>query len=449
MLDLIAAISSVDPPSFVAWLVLACAAGMYPVGLMLGAPCSPCCGECKCEPICTSGTTKTVAATLSNFGDLSGTYYMKQVETSPVKFRLEFCTSCLPYGRCSILLDYYPCEAEFWIQASHVPGRLQNGQFQPEPGFTEALTYRASPASECAQTFTAEHRLDPEKVLAFATPAVCTVTAESAISVAAFQDCTTTTNAVQRGVYCCKPARFSNANIFMTSCSNSCQYSYDSEAAFVAGLQVPLTAVVFSNSGTPFEKSYNGVLSISGAPPELPEPQTSNDMFKTALRSRDRWAQFSGQQFAFQIRKCNSATPQLLATYYADDPVYTGCPDGQQVPTVYLPSQCGGGTSTALRAGNQKMSLSIFFWPPRANPAGPYSGSISVSLTASAKCSSNRSLNPFFPSDCAWSIQAAGRELSSGTENMTYTSVNIYDAFQTSGTFTQTDNGVTAQCNVQ
>lgn len=45
MLDLFAAISSADPPSLVAWLVLAFAAGMYPLGLMLGAPCSPCCPQ--------------------------------------------------------------------------------------------------------------------------------------------------------------------------------------------------------------------------------------------------------------------------------------------------------------------------------------------------------------------------------------------------------------------
>lgn len=43
MLDLFAAISSSDPPSLVAWLVFAFAAGMYPLGIMLGAPCSPCC----------------------------------------------------------------------------------------------------------------------------------------------------------------------------------------------------------------------------------------------------------------------------------------------------------------------------------------------------------------------------------------------------------------------
>lgn len=45
MLDLLAAIVSADPPSLVAWLVLAFAAGMYPVGIMLGSSCSPCCGE--------------------------------------------------------------------------------------------------------------------------------------------------------------------------------------------------------------------------------------------------------------------------------------------------------------------------------------------------------------------------------------------------------------------
>lgn len=44
MIDLLAAISSVDPPALLAWLVLAFAAGMFPVGVMLGSNCSPCCG---------------------------------------------------------------------------------------------------------------------------------------------------------------------------------------------------------------------------------------------------------------------------------------------------------------------------------------------------------------------------------------------------------------------
>jgi hypothetical protein len=47
MFDLLAAISSFDPSSLLAWLVLAFAAGMYPVGIMLGSSCSPCC-SCSC-----------------------------------------------------------------------------------------------------------------------------------------------------------------------------------------------------------------------------------------------------------------------------------------------------------------------------------------------------------------------------------------------------------------
>ena len=53
MLDLIAAIVSVDPPSLLAWLVLTFAAGMYPVGIMLGSSCSPCCSGCI---LCESGS---------------------------------------------------------------------------------------------------------------------------------------------------------------------------------------------------------------------------------------------------------------------------------------------------------------------------------------------------------------------------------------------------------
>ena len=48
MLDLFAFVVSVDPPSLLAWLVFTFAAGMYPLGIMLGASCSPCCGRCSC-----------------------------------------------------------------------------------------------------------------------------------------------------------------------------------------------------------------------------------------------------------------------------------------------------------------------------------------------------------------------------------------------------------------
>ena len=44
-MDLVAAISSVDPPSLVAWLVLAFSASLYPLGVMLGTDCSPCCNR--------------------------------------------------------------------------------------------------------------------------------------------------------------------------------------------------------------------------------------------------------------------------------------------------------------------------------------------------------------------------------------------------------------------
>jgi len=54
MLDLLAVISSADPTAMLAWLVLAFAAGMYPIGVMLGTSCSPCCG-CKGGP----GTCET------------------------------------------------------------------------------------------------------------------------------------------------------------------------------------------------------------------------------------------------------------------------------------------------------------------------------------------------------------------------------------------------------
>lgn len=47
LLELIAAAQSVDPTTLPLWAVVVLAAGMYPLGIMLGAPCSPCC-NCGC-----------------------------------------------------------------------------------------------------------------------------------------------------------------------------------------------------------------------------------------------------------------------------------------------------------------------------------------------------------------------------------------------------------------
>lgn len=67
MLDLIAAISSADPPSLLAWAVLAFAAGMYPVGIMLGSSCSPCCNPCG---LCAEGQLpETVTVTFDGLPD--------------------------------------------------------------------------------------------------------------------------------------------------------------------------------------------------------------------------------------------------------------------------------------------------------------------------------------------------------------------------------------------
>lgn len=49
MLELLAAAQAVDPTTIPLWAVVVMAAGMYPVGIMLGAPCSPCC-NCGCPP---------------------------------------------------------------------------------------------------------------------------------------------------------------------------------------------------------------------------------------------------------------------------------------------------------------------------------------------------------------------------------------------------------------
>ena len=65
MIELLAAITS-DPLSLPLWMVVTAAAGMYPVGLMLGAPCSPCCG---CG-VCAQGSLpETITVNISGYED--------------------------------------------------------------------------------------------------------------------------------------------------------------------------------------------------------------------------------------------------------------------------------------------------------------------------------------------------------------------------------------------
>ena len=67
MLELLAAIQSVDPPSFVLWGLFLFAAGMYPVGIMLGSSCSACCETPPCSA-CTEGQLPdTVTVTFDGF----------------------------------------------------------------------------------------------------------------------------------------------------------------------------------------------------------------------------------------------------------------------------------------------------------------------------------------------------------------------------------------------
>lgn len=48
MLELLAAIQGIDPFVAMLWSLFIFAAGMYPVGIMLGSQCSPCCSPCPC-----------------------------------------------------------------------------------------------------------------------------------------------------------------------------------------------------------------------------------------------------------------------------------------------------------------------------------------------------------------------------------------------------------------
>lgn len=64
MLELLAAIQSADPPSLVLWGLFVLAAGMYPVGMMLGSDCSACCGCAACD---TGVLPPTLTLTLDGF----------------------------------------------------------------------------------------------------------------------------------------------------------------------------------------------------------------------------------------------------------------------------------------------------------------------------------------------------------------------------------------------
>ena len=66
MLDLLAAISSVDPPAVLAWLVLLFAAGMYPVGMFFGSDCGCCCDCADCD---VGMLPDTVTVAISGYDD--------------------------------------------------------------------------------------------------------------------------------------------------------------------------------------------------------------------------------------------------------------------------------------------------------------------------------------------------------------------------------------------
>lgn len=69
MLELLAAIQSADPPSLVLWGLFVFAAGMYPVGFMLGASCSACCSAPPCSQCTTGELPDTVTVTFDGFTD--------------------------------------------------------------------------------------------------------------------------------------------------------------------------------------------------------------------------------------------------------------------------------------------------------------------------------------------------------------------------------------------
>ena len=71
MLELLAAIQSVEPPSLVLWGLALFAAGMYPIGFMLGGSCSACCCQGCC---CKNGAADPTKTTQQSCESSGGTW---------------------------------------------------------------------------------------------------------------------------------------------------------------------------------------------------------------------------------------------------------------------------------------------------------------------------------------------------------------------------------------
>lgn len=84
MIELLAAIAS-DPSAIPLWGVALLAAGMYPIGFMLGGGCSPCC-TCAACPATEDGTKSalpdTITVTLDGFTDVSQGPYLCNLDFS-------------------------------------------------------------------------------------------------------------------------------------------------------------------------------------------------------------------------------------------------------------------------------------------------------------------------------------------------------------------------------
>ena len=127
---MLAAIQSVDPPSLILWSLLVFAAGMYPVGLMLGSTCSPCCGT-PCTQ-CIQGTLPdTVTVTFSGFPNQTST-------------NIKTCCGDYYNGMTVVLrrdITLFPCQYRHSLCGLQFPGGTV-GSSDADQLATIALSYR-------------------------------------------------------------------------------------------------------------------------------------------------------------------------------------------------------------------------------------------------------------------------------------------------------------------
>ena len=354
MLDLFAAIVAADPPSLVAWLVLAFAAAMYPLGLMLGAPCSPCC-SCDCVTTCSQGTAQTVALSVTGFGSIGGAvFYLKKPTSSASYFSGNACFDCGDTARTRVEIVYSPC-------ANGRAGTLEfnfktlNTASQNSAEVDDRLTFFSAGSEDCAsRVFTADGYTSQNTPPNFANINTrCLPTEQFEAVVSPVTNCTLQHQQARPSTLCCRAVWFSSYNqLDSASCPGGCGVA----GAFPlkAGLKMP------TNQNRP--RYVN--ITVSGS--LAPVSSTSTPDYR-----QERWDAIN-KSYSIQYSECAQFSEQQEVFYYFDDPVASydvSCPSSANAKVF----QNDPGAPSNYHVSNpSKMTVYVRFQQAQANPQGPY-----------------------------------------------------------------------------